>query len=116
MSSPSAAETEGSGIAVGDCGVVRDGEGRSWVAADDLSVSSVGFGLPQAVRERVAVSVAMSVAAGGRRRWFRLPARVVLFRIGASRQLSVRGKETSTLRFFLRPASVELSAMGYCSP
>jgi hypothetical protein len=31
-------------------------------------------------------------------------------------QGSVRGKETSTLRFFLRPASVALSAMGYCSP
>ncbi|CAM5559041.1 hypothetical protein SVIOM74S_06806 [Streptomyces violarus] len=31
-------------------------------------------------------------------------------------QLSVRGKETSTRRFFLRPASVELSAIGYCSP
>ncbi|SOD84087.1 hypothetical protein SAMN06272765_1463 [Streptomyces sp. Ag109_G2-15] len=31
-------------------------------------------------------------------------------------QLSVRGNETSTRRFFFRPASVELSAIGYCSP
>lgn len=29
---------------------------------------------------------------------------------------SVRGKETSTRRFFLRPSSVELSAIGNCSP
>ena len=28
----------------------------------------------------------------------------------------VRGKEISTRRFFLRPASVLLSAIGYCSP
>jgi len=31
-------------------------------------------------------------------------------------QLSDRGNVTSTRRFFLRPASVELSAIGYCSP
>jgi len=35
-----------------------------------------------------------------------------------SAQLRVveRWKETSTLRFFFRPVSVELSAIGYCSP
>lgn len=33
-----------------------------------------------------------------------------------SAQLAVRGNVISTLRFFLRPASVELSAIGYCSP
>jgi len=48
------------------------------------------------------------------------PARYRAERAGVSSrsvgQLSVRGNVTSTLRFFLRPASVELSAIGYCSP
>lgn len=41
---------------------------------------------------------------------------VVRIRRPGGAQLSVRGKVTSTRRFFLRPASVELSAIGYCSP
>ncbi len=35
---------------------------------------------------------------------------------GGRGQPSERGKDTSTRRFFFRPASVELSAIGYCSP
>ncbi|GGL70491.1 hypothetical protein GCM10010095_64010 [Streptomyces anthocyanicus] len=97
---PSAAAAEGEAGA----GVGRDGVGRSRGVRGGSS--SASWVLPHAAVVR-AVSAARALRAGCGRECVRY---LVV------RQGSVRGKETSTLRFFLRPASVELSAMGYCSP
>lgn len=45
-----------------------------------------------------------------------LPEALPSGRAGQLFEPSARAKETSTRRFFLRPSSEELSAIGYCSP